>query len=123
MHRIGRTGRAEKQGHTLLFSTEKEQEARERIEALMQMSIDKLELPESVEISTELIDEERNEIKERYNPIKRRDEDAPGPAFHDKKDKNKKENLGGSYKFKIAAKYKKPKTRGDKNYNKRNKKK
>ena len=40
-----------------------------------------------------------------------------------KKDKNKKENLGGSYKFKIAEKYKKPKTRGDKNYNKRNKKK
>jgi ATP-dependent RNA helicase RhlE len=123
MHRIGRTGRAEKQGHTLLFSTEKEQDGLERIEALMQMSIDTLELPESVEISTELIDEERNEIKERYNPIKRRDEDAPGPAFHEKKDKNKKENLGGSYKFKIAAKYKKPKTRGDKNYNKRNKKK
>lgn len=123
MHRIGRTGRAEKQGHTILFSTEKEQEARERIEALMQMTIDTLEIPETVEISTELIDEERNEIKERYNPIKRRDEDAPGPAFHEKKDKNKKENLGGSYKFKIAAKYKKPKTRGDKNYNKRNKKK
>lgn len=123
MHRIGRTGRAEKQGHTILFSTEKEQEARERIEALMKMTIDTLEIPETVEISTELIDEERNEIKERYNPIKRRDEDAPGPAFHEKKDKNKKENLGGSYKFKIAAKYKKPKTRGDKNYNKRNKKK
>merc|ERR1711974_172706 len=94
MHRIGRTGRAEKQGHTILFSTEKEQEARERIEGLMQMTIDTLEIPETVEISTELIDEERNEIKERYNPIKRRDEDAPGPAFHKKKDKNKKENLG-----------------------------
>ena len=37
-------------------------------------------------------------------------------------DKNKKENLGGSYKFMIAKKYKKPKTRGDKNYNKRHKK-
>lgn len=123
MHRIGRTGRAEKQGHTLLFSTEKEQEAREGIEELMQMSIETLELPEAVEISTELIDEERVEIKEHYNPTKGRDEDAPGPAFHDKKDKNKKENLGGSYKFKIAEKYKKPKTRGDKNYNRRNKKK
>ena len=40
-----------------------------------------------------------------------------------KSKKNSKVNLGGSYKFKIAAKYKKPKTRGDKNYNKRNKKK
>ncbi|MEN8885578.1 MAG: DEAD/DEAH box helicase [Winogradskyella sp.] len=123
MHRIGRTGRAEKEGHTLLFSTEKEQEGRKDLEELMKMSITTLEIPEVVEISAELIDEERDEIKERYNPIKRRDEDAPGPAFHEKSEKNSKENLGGSYKFKIAAKYKKPKTRGDKNYNKRNKKK
>jgi hypothetical protein len=33
-----------------------------------------------------------------------------------------KKNKGGSYKFKIAAKYKKPKTRGDKTFNKKNKK-
>ena len=37
-------------------------------------------------------------------------------------EKNKKENLGGSYKFKMASKYKKPKTIGDKNYNRRKKK-
>ena len=123
MHRIGRTGRAEKEGHSILLSTEKEQEGRERLEELMQMPIETLEIPQAVEISTELIEEERTQIKERYNPIKRRDEDAPGPAFHEKKEKNQKENLGGSYKFKIAAKYKKPKTRGDKNYNRRNKKK
>ena len=30
MHRIGRTGRAEKAGKTILFSTEKEQEAKEQ---------------------------------------------------------------------------------------------
>ena len=122
MHRIGRSGRAEKQGHSILFSTEKEQDSRERIEDLMQMTIATLKLPESIDISKELIPEERDIIKEHYNPIKRRDEDAPGPAFHEKKEKNQKENLGGSYKFKIAAKYKKPKTRGDKNYNRRNKK-
>ncbi|MEP5934573.1 MAG: DEAD/DEAH box helicase [Winogradskyella arenosi] len=123
MHRIGRTGRAEKKGQSLLFSTAKEQEGLERIETLMQMKIETLEIPEEVTISTELIEEERPQIRERNNPTKRRDEDAPGPAFHEKKEKNKKENLGGSYKFKIAAIYKKPKTRGDKNYNKRNKKK
>ena len=39
-----------------------------------------------------------------------------------KSKKNSKVNLGGSYKFKVSAKYKKPNTRGDKNYNKRNKK-
>ncbi|WP_034040131.1 DEAD/DEAH box helicase [Wocania ichthyoenteri] len=123
MHRIGRTGRAERKGEALVFSTEKEQEAIENIENLMQMKIPLIEIPDAVEISTELIEEERPQIKERNNPNKRRDEDAPGPAFHEKSEKNSKENLGGSYKFKIAAKYKKPKTRGDKNYNKRNKKK
>ena len=87
------------------------------------MEINLVEIPETVSISEELIPEEREVIKERYNPTKRRrDEDAPGPAFHEKKEKNKKVNLGGSYKREIAKKYKKPKTRGDKNYNKRNKK-
>lgn len=123
MHRIGRTGRAERKGEALVFSTEKEQEAIENIQQLMQMTIPVIELPEAVEISKELIEEERPQIKERNNPKKRRDEDAPGPAFHEKSKKNLKENLGGSYKFKIAAKYKKPKTRGDKNYNRRNKRK
>lgn len=123
MHRIGRTGRAEQQGQALTFCTPKEQEAIETIQEYMEMKIPLLEFPEHVEISKVLIEEERPQIRERNNPTKRRDEDAPGPAFHDKKDKNKKENLGGSYKFKIAAKYKKPKTRGDKNYNKRNKRK
>tara|TARA_R110002012_G_scaffold319023_1_gene538486 strand:- start:33215 stop:34576 length:1362 start_codon:yes stop_codon:yes gene_type:complete len=123
MHRIGRTGRAEREGQALLFYTEKEQDALERIEGLMQMTIPQIEFPEDVAISTDLLEEERPQILERNNPTKLRDEDAPGPAFHEKKEKNSKENLGGSYKFKIAAKYKKPKTRGDKNYNKRNKKK
>jgi len=124
MHRIGRTGRAEREGQALIFSTEKEQDALDKIESLMQMEIPLKPIPETVIISKELIEEERPQIKERNNPIKRKkDKDAPGPAFHEKSEKNKKENLGGSYKFKIAAKYKKPKTRGDKNYNKRNKKK
>lgn len=123
MHRIGRTGRAEREGRSILFSTENEQDYAEAIESLMQMKIPLIEIPESVEISKELIEEERPQTKERYNPLKRRDEDAPGPAFHKKAEKNLKENLGGSYRREVAKKYKKPKTRGDKNYNKRNKKK
>ncbi len=119
MHRIGRTGRAERKGDAILFSTENEQESVEKIEGLMLMAIRLQELPDAVEVSTDLIEEERPQIKERNNPAKR--DDAIGAAFHKKKEKNQKENLGGSYKFKIAAKYKKPKTRGDKNYNKRNK--
>ena len=101
MHRIGRTGRAERKGEALLFSTEAEQDDIKTIE--------------------ELIEEERPQINERNNPVKRKKREL-GEAFHEKKEKNKKENKGGSYREKIAAKYKKPQTRGDKNYNKRNKK-
>ncbi|MEN3322305.1 DEAD/DEAH box helicase [Mariniflexile soesokkakense] len=119
MHRIGRTGRAEREGTAILLSTENEQDAVTNIEGLMNMRISLVDLPVEVEISTELIEEERPQIKEHYNPIKR-DENI-GAAFHEKSEKNSQENKGGSYKFKIAAKYKKPKTRGDKNYNKRNK--
>ncbi|MDB4158070.1 DEAD/DEAH box helicase [bacterium] len=122
MHRIGRTGRAKRKGTSILLSKVDETDSKDAIEALMQMKIETLDIPEVVEISTELIEEERPQINEPYNPHKQRDEDAPGPAFHDKKEKNTKENLGGSYKFIIAKKYKKPQTRGDKNYNKRNKK-
>ena len=122
MHRIGRTGRAEREGQAFLFSTEAEQDFVIAIEALMDMEIPLMEIPDGVKLSTELIEEERPQLKERYNPIKHRDEDAPGPAFHEKKEKNKKENLGGSYKREIVKKYKKPKTRGDKNFNKKNKK-
>ncbi|MFV0539870.1 MAG: DEAD/DEAH box helicase [Aestuariibaculum sp.] len=123
MHRIGRTGRAERKGESILFSTEKEQDDLQRIENLMVMKIPLLEFPNAVEISNVLTEEERPQIKEHNNPTKRNNEDIPGPAFHEKKEKNKKINLGGSYKFKMAKKYKKPKTRGDKNINKRNKRK
>ena len=123
MHRIGRTGRAERKGNALLFYTENETESMQKIEDLMQMTIPKSPIPGDVTISTELLEEERPQIKERNNPLKRNLDEEVGPAFHEKKEKNQKENLGGSYKFKIAKKYKKPKTRGDKNYNKRNKRK
>jgi ATP-dependent RNA helicase RhlE len=59
MHRIGRTGRAERKGEALVFSTQKEAEAINGIEKLMHMEIPVMALPEVVEISTELIEEER----------------------------------------------------------------
>ena len=122
MHRIGRTGRAEKEGNSILMTTEAEMESLEKIEALMQMKVPQKEIPVEVEISSELIPEEQPKAFEINNPGKIKDEDAPGPAFHEKKEKNKKVNLGGSYRREIAKKYKKPKTRGDKNANRRKKK-
>ena len=93
MHRIGRTGRAEHEGKSLLFSTEKEQDAKNAIEALMDYTIPLLDFPEEVEKSDQLTPEERPKIKEHYNPHKREtDEYAPGPAFHEKSEKNSKTN-------------------------------
>lgn len=123
MHRIGRTGRAEKAGKTLLFSTPKEQESKTSIQALMNYEIPVLELPEDVEISTLLTEDERPREDQGISKNRTSLEYVPGPAFHEKSEKNSKTNQGGSYRREIAAKYKKPKTRGDKNYNKRNKKK
>ncbi|CAL2089393.1 DEAD/DEAH box helicase [Tenacibaculum sp. 190524A02b] len=122
MHRIGRTGRAENKGKSILFATEKEQEAKLQIEELMNYTIPLVEIPEHVEISKQLTEEERPREDKQQSKNRTSQEYVPGEAFHEKKEKNKKVNLGGSYRREIAKKYKKPKTRGDKNYNKRNKK-
>ncbi len=123
MHRIGRTGRAERAGKTILLSTPKEQEAKEEIETLMDYKIPVLELPEEVAISNQLTEDERPREDTEQSKNRTGLEYVPGPAFHEKSEKNSKVNLGGSYRREIAKKYKKPKTRGDKNYNRRNKKK
>ena len=124
MHRIGRTGRAEHEGRSILFSTENEQEAKQRIETLMNYRIPIIDFPATVEISKRLTPDEQPKEVEIDNPYKRKTKDYEvGEAFHEKSKKNQKTNEGGSYRREIAKKYKKPKTRGDKNYNKRNKKK
>lgn len=121
LHRIGRTGRAEKEGKSILFYTKKEEPAKIAIEKLMEYKIPKKAFPKEVEISPELIAEERPRMAE-VKISRHKLSETAGPAFHEKKEKNQKTNQGGSYKRTIAAKYKKPKTRGDKNYNKKMKK-
>ncbi|WP_010522365.1 DEAD/DEAH box helicase [Aquimarina agarivorans] len=125
IHRIGRTGRAEKKGSAILMTTPKEMDYLENIENLMKIKIDELPFPDNVEISTELTPEERPKVVE-IDTTKRRKNQEPearGAAFHEKSEKNSKTNQGGSYRREIAKKYKKPKTKGDKNYNRRNKRK
>lgn len=122
MHRIGRTGRAERLGKSILFSTEKEQEDKQAIESLMKMTISKLDLPESIKISKELTQEEKPVELEGHNPHKTTTGFVKGEAFHEKSEKNSKTNQGGSYRRELAKKYKKPKTRGDKNYNNKKRK-
>lgn len=121
MHRIGRTGRAQEKGASVLLYTEAERAAKEAIEALMKMEISETPFPDDVEINSELIPDERPKVVENVNHNRNKDAQASGPGFHEKKDKNKKVNLGGSYHRELAKKYKKAKTRGDKNANKRKK--
>jgi len=121
MHRIGRTGRAEEEGKTILFYTEKEKESKEAIEKLMDYEIPFMDFPDDVEVSNQLIPEEQPKLGGgNYNRNMKLQE--RGPAFHEKKEKNKKVNQGGSYKFK-GKKYSKPKTKGDKIKNRRSNKK
>lgn len=120
MHRIGRTGRAEAKGKTILFYTPKEKAWLQAIEELMDYEVPQEAMPEYVDVSHELIPEERPKLAEVQ--IKRKiDRDAPDKAFHEKKEKNKKTNQGGSY-LRKKKKYKKPKTRGDKKKNLKRKK-
>jgi ATP-dependent RNA helicase RhlE len=119
IHRIGRTGRAEEKGKSVLLFTEKERPYKEAIEEMMGYKIPETEFPQWVEISQELIPEERPKAKE-INTGHKKIEIARGPAFHEKSKKNQKRNSGGKA-LKMAKKYKKPKTRGDKTINSRKK--
>ncbi|MGJ8685339.1 MAG: DEAD/DEAH box helicase [Nonlabens sp.] len=121
MHRIGRSGRAEEKGKTILFYTEKEKEDKEKIEELMDYKIPELPFPEEVEISTQKTPEEKPVVRELFNPHKIIEEER-GASFHEKSEKNQKTNQGGSYRRIMEKKYKKPKTRGDKTANRRRKK-
>jgi ATP-dependent RNA helicase RhlE len=121
LHRIGRTGRAEKQGHSILFYTESEMGRKNAVELLMNYSIPEIILPVEVEISKELSPDEKPKSDELLLPPMTKIPKDKGNAFHDKLEKNKKTNQGGSYLFK-KKKYKNPQTRGDKNMNKRSKK-
>lgn len=119
MHRIGRTGRAEQQGKTLLFYTEKEEVHKKAIEELMDYKIPIIDFPDQVPISKELIPEERaSDIKTKHKP--RKEHIASGGAFHEKKEKNKKTNQGGSY-LRKKRHHKNPRTKGDKFQNMRKK--
>lgn len=111
MHRIGRTGRAENEGFAISFVTEKDAEIITEIETLMDYEIPKYGMPDDVFIDSRLIDDEieREDLPE-YQKLGSK-EFAPGPAFHEKKEKNQKVNLGGSYRREIAKKYKKPQRR------------
>lgn len=110
IHRIGRTGRADRDGVAILFVTEAEHAAQEAIEALMEKEIPLLPLPGDLDISDQLTEDERFTVPEVQVKLPAR----PTGAFHEKKAKNKKVNKGNKTKFLREKKYKKPIKKGGK---------
>ena len=97
IHRIGRTGRADKDGIAISFVGPKEEEFFIESELLMNKEVDVEPIPEGVELSTVLIESEkvRQPIKMAMKKV------AKGNgAFHEKSEKNKQVNLGGPGKTK-----------------------
>ncbi len=89
VHRIGRTGRAGKTGTAISFVGEKEVEKIEEIEKLINQDIEIEILPDELEVSNILLDDEKvqtRNIKYQSGGVK------GGGAFHQKKGKNKKIN-------------------------------
>jgi ATP-dependent RNA helicase RhlE len=95
IHRIGRTGRANKAGVAITFINEAEQEYQEAIETVMNKAIPYEPLPEKVVVSKMLTDDELPKIGSKIKAKRSKDNYVPGAAFHEKKEKNKKVNLGG----------------------------
>ena len=98
MHRIGRTGRADATGTAISLITPREEESKVEIEILMNMELEIEPFPEVVEISSKLIEPEKDRQPIKFL-MKKQKLDGDG-AFHEKDKKNKKVNLGGPSKTK-----------------------
>ncbi len=112
IHRIGRTGRADKKGNSITFVTKAEKDYKLAIEELMNFKIPRLPLPEDLAISQVLIDDEMPKVDMKNILVKLPKKEEAGPAFHEKLEKNKKVNNKIRRCEQMKIKYKKPKTRG-----------
>jgi len=124
IHRIGRTGRAKQQGRSILFYTEKEMVLKEAIEGLMNYTIPISNIPEEIEISHQLIDDEKDKPVDEINISDKNSMTDSGASFHKKSAKNSKAKTEKkSYNKTLKEKFKKPIRRGDKIQNMKKKKK
>ncbi len=95
IHRIGRTGRAKKDGVAITFSTPEEELYIEEVEKLMNKRFEHRAIPAGVKISNILTDDEMPVTRDKNLNKNKTNKAISGPAFHEKKEKNKKVNLGG----------------------------
>jgi ATP-dependent RNA helicase RhlE len=114
IHRIGRTGRADKKGIAITFITEKEKPLLTAIEMLMKYKVRVVSLPAKLILSDVLTEDEKPKIFMKSIPVKLSKKDEAGPAFHQKSVKNSKVNFIVKHKDRMMKKYGKPLTRGQK---------
>lgn len=108
IHRIGRTGRADKTGIAISFITEHEVEQQAAIEQLMNYPIPVVPLPENLVISDELTEDEQPKIHMKIIEPKAPKREDVGPAFHEKALKNQKVNVRRDHAAEKMLKYGRP---------------
>lgn len=99
IHRIGRTGRADKSGIAISLISPREEEIMIEAELLMEKEIAFIPMPDSVVFEERLLEFEKDKKKQMKFLLKKPKLDG-GASFHEKAKKNQKVNLGGPSKTK-----------------------
>lgn len=120
VHRIGRTGRAENEGKAITFINPAEAYHFERIEELIRMAVDELEIPSSVDVPATPF-EEKQEYARELDKLKQKENPEYKGAFHEKKANPPKVNIGKGEKVKAKKHTKKPNRNQLKTKNQKNK--
>lgn len=95
VHRIGRTGRAGQTGVAIALVSDFDKAQFKAIEKQLGTKITPVLLPADLEINNELITEELPVRRDKNLAKNKKLQFSGGGAFHEKKDKNKKVQLGG----------------------------
>lgn len=102
IHRIGRTGRAKKEGVSITFSSPVEEFHVRKIEEMIGKEIPLLEIPEDVDIAATSKEEARNYARE-IDRLKKKEDPSYQGAFHERKSDTKRNQVSKrnlrAYKF------------------------